>query len=70
MVYFHCDSELVNLVSIVIFIKMFGHSPYEYYFGGERGVVSFGPFNNHSNISIGGSCSDVLSKDWGDRLYA
>jgi hypothetical protein len=46
---------------------MFGHGPYEYYFGGESIDLSYGPFSNHSNISIDGSCSDVLSTEWADR---
>jgi len=39
---------------------MFGRSPHDYYFGREVG---------DPNISISGSCSEILSEDWTNRCY-
>eukprot|EP00092_Neocalanus_flemingeri_P035003 GFUD01038087.1.p1 GENE.GFUD01038087.1~~GFUD01038087.1.p1 ORF type:complete len:573 (+),score=74.19 GFUD01038087.1:326-2044(+) len=51
---------------------MFGRSPHDYYFGTENDPFGYSLAilaSNHSNISVDGSCSDVLSKDWSDRCY-
>lgn len=39
---------------------MFGRSPHDYYFGSSSVA---------SNISVDGSCSDILSQHWDDRCY-